>query len=157
MTQPQYTPAFLARFWSKVDRNGPIPDYAPHLGPCWLWTVCLSEKGYGLLIVKLDGSWKCRKAHRIAWAMRYGEIPMGLELDHLCRVRHCVNPDHLEPVDTKTNVLRGVGISAGNAKKTFCAKGHSDWEPDGRFNWRRCRSCQRRIPAAPSPEEADRG
>lgn len=63
-------------------------------------------------------------AHTFAYRIVVGHVPNGLELDHLCRVRHCVNPNHLEPVTRKENVLRGAGISAQNSRKVYCKRGH---------------------------------
>ncbi|MEU6204615.1 HNH endonuclease signature motif containing protein [Micromonospora musae] len=63
-------------------------------------------------------------AHRAAYYLFVGEVAEGLELDHLCRQRRCVNPNHLEPVTGRENVLRGVGLTAKNATKTHCPRGH---------------------------------
>ncbi|MGI9502698.1 MAG: HNH endonuclease [Geminicoccaceae bacterium] len=65
-----------------------------------------------------------KPAHRVSYEALVSAIPEGLELDHLCRVRCCVNPIHLEPVTTRTNNLRGNGIAAMNALKTHCPRGH---------------------------------
>jgi hypothetical protein len=101
------------RFWAKVDKDGPVPDYAPHLGPCWIWTAGLSTDGYGHIWAD-----NYEKAHRFAFEMHAGPIPVGMELDHLCRVRACVNPAHLEPVTHQENARRG------QAAKTHCPHGH---------------------------------
>src|SRR6266568_5486930 len=98
------------RFWAKVDRSG----------ACWLWTAHVGEDGYGTF--SLDGHHQ--RAHRIAWVLLRGPIPEGLQIDHLCRVRACVNPDHLEPVTQRENILRGEGISALCARRTHCPQGH---------------------------------
>ena len=87
---------------------------------CWLWIAGLFDTGYGQFSV----NGKPTLAHRFAYIAYIGNIPDGLEIDHLCRVRCCVNPDHMEPVSTKTNVLRGAGVTAINAKKTHCKRGH---------------------------------
>jgi HNH endonuclease len=87
---------------------------------CWLWTGMLNSNGYGL--VKHDG--RRLMVHRVAYELRIGSIPDGLYLDHLCRDRACCNPSHLEPVTNGTNVLRGVGYAARNARKTQCVNGH---------------------------------
>lgn len=91
-----------ARFWSKVDQDGPLPRWAPFLGPCWLWTRPLSATGYASM--GLDGT-KVR-AHRFAYELLVGPISKGLTIDHLCRVRHCVNPAHMEPVTQAENSRR---------------------------------------------------
>jgi hypothetical protein len=75
--------------------------------PCWIWQLALSKAGYG---VYGGGSGDERGlAHRWYWAERNGPVPDGLELDHLCRVRACVNPDHLEPVTHRENCRRAIG------------------------------------------------
>lgn len=82
---------------------------------CWLWkgaTAC----GYGYF--------RHRPAHRFAYELYRGPIPEGLQLDHLCRVRSCVNPSHLEAVTQGVNLHRGETIAARNAAKTHCPKGH---------------------------------
>jgi hypothetical protein len=78
------------RFWSFVDLDGPIPEYCPDLGPCWLWTAHLSH-GYGCIVV--DG--KRIRAHRFSWELHYGPVPDGLFVLHNCHLAHCVNPIHL--------------------------------------------------------------
>jgi len=127
------------RFWSRVDRNGPAPEVDPALGPCWLWTGAVAADGYACFLRDV-------KAHRFAWELRHGPIPDGLVIDHLCRVRHCVNPAHLQPVTNAENILRGEGPPAVNARKTHCPRGHAFTEsntyryPDGR---RECSTCRR--------------
>lgn len=64
-------------------------------------------------------------AHRVYYEARFGPIPAGLQLDHLCRNRGCVNPDHLEPVTCRENLMRGHTVAAANAKKTHCNAGHA--------------------------------
>ena len=93
------------RFWSKIDKNGPIPEGRPDLGPCWVWTGYVHEgTGYGHFGVR-EGT---RLVHRIAYQYLVGPIPRGLHLDHLCRNRRCVNAEgHLEPVTPRENIKRG--------------------------------------------------
>lgn len=111
---------------------------------CWEWTGPCNESGYGFL--SRDG--KTGKAHRIAYELWRRPVPKGMDLDHLCRNRKCINPDHLEIVSRRTNVLRGVGLTAQNAKLESCKNGHPFTNentyrhgPDGR--WRKCRVCNR--------------
>ncbi len=106
-------------------------------GDCWEWRGYTHPTGYGY--VKYEG--KKWRAHRLVYTMLIGEIPEGLDLDHLCRNHGCVNPDHLEPVTRRENFARGVHTNA-QAKQVVCIKGHEfDYTtPDGR---RQCRTCQR--------------
>jgi hypothetical protein len=77
------------RFWSKVDKNGPLPVTNPELGPCWLWTACCWKSGYGRLFVcKKEGKPIIDATHRVAYELIKGPIPVELEIDHLCRVKH---------------------------------------------------------------------
>lgn len=82
---------------------GPVPQYAPELGPCWLWTRQLTSNGYG----KFNAGDQ-QLAHRWSYEFHIAPIPAGLELDHLCRIRRCVNPWHLEPVTTLVNRRRAL-------------------------------------------------
>lgn len=86
---------------------------------CWVWTGALSS-GYGSICI----DYKETLAHRASYEAHVGPIPKGLQLDHLCRNRACINPAHLEPVTSRENTLRGVGPSALNAAKTHCVNGH---------------------------------
>lgn len=127
-----FTPA--QRFWSKVNRGSPEG--------CWVWTGAVTSDGYGQLSV----GGKMVSAHRFAYELCREPIPDGLQLDHLCRNRGCVNPEHLEPVDCRTNLLRGVGPSAVNATKTHCVHGHPLNGENlyvGPGGSRLCRECRR--------------
>jgi hypothetical protein len=116
---------------------------------CWLWQATLTKNGYGLIHKSPTGPDEKPRAliaHRVSYELYIGPIPDGLTIDHLCRVRHCVNPDHLEAVTLRENVLRGTNFSAINAAKTHCPQGH----PYSGENLiitkggRRCRECDRR-------------
>ena len=140
MTTQERNERAWKRFEPKVDFDGPIPEIRPDLGACWLWTAGVSVYGYGDF---WNGSKRVR-AHRFAYEHLIGPIPDGLDLDHLCRTRSCVNPGHLEAVTHRVNVLRGEGPTARHARKTHCNQGHpfdsvnTYIEPPG---FRRCRTC----------------
>lgn len=107
---------------------------------CWHYCGVITEDGYGYFHANKIHTY----AHRFSYEHYVGPIPAGMTLDHLCRVRHCVNPDHLEPVTHRENILRGVGWSAVNARKTHCPQGHrySAWNTHiTKEGWRRCRIC----------------
>jgi hypothetical protein len=87
---------------------------------CWLWSGAINKSGYSLITRKH----KQIRLHRWVYEQFYNEIPQGLVIDHLCRVRHCVNPDHLEAVTLKENVLRGDAAKPRKFKKEYCIRGH---------------------------------
>lgn len=128
--------SFEERFFARVDQSG----------DCWVWTAGRTVRGSAGYGVALNRDGKSTVAHRIAYELLVGPIPNGLTLDHECRNRQCVNPAHLTPMTMRENVLRGIGPTAINAKKTHCPRGHPlEGEnvyryPDGR---RDCRTCQR--------------
>lgn len=127
------------RFWPKVDTNGPVPTYAPHLGPCWIWLAHVYPSGYAGFGRGRRGS-GMTYAHIWSYEHHVGPIPGGLELDHLCRVRRCVNPDHLEPVTHAENVRRA------SSAQTHCRHGHPYDEANTYIDGvgkRHCRTCDR--------------
>jgi hypothetical protein len=128
-------PTTAERFWAKVERPGP--------DDCWPWLAAKDSSGYGHMYV--DG--RLVLAHRFAYELLVGSITAGLTLDHLCRVRHCVNVAHLEPVTRRTNTLRGETIAAAEASQTHCKHGHPFDEANTYYRRRRgrlhrsCRAC----------------
>lgn len=131
------------RFWSKVNKSGPIPLHGDVPGPCWQWTAGKIPNGYGSFHV---ASLRPVAAHRYAWENLRGPIPDGLTIDHLCRNKLCVNPDHLEVVTRGENTLRAVDIGARNRSKTRCINGHGFTPENTRITpskRRRCRACDR--------------
>lgn len=112
---------------------------------CWLWVHTLMRDGYGL--VWMNG--KTTVAHRAIYEALVGPISDGLDLDHLCRVRSCVNPEHLEPVTHAENCRRGEGgkeTGRQMASKTHCPQGHPYSGANLYVNpkgGRHCRECRR--------------
>ena len=115
---------------------------------CWLWTGLVWPNGYAHFTVGRTHVY----AHRFSYERSRSPIPAGLSLDHLCRVRCCVNPDHLEPVTQRENTLRGNSPVAIQARQTTCKRGHSLTDPCNLLksypNIRRCRECHRLRMAA---------
>lgn len=104
---------------------------------CWVWIAGMKGDGYG--------AFGKTRAHVAAYTLIKGIVPSGLELDHTCRNRACVNPDHLEPVTHQVNVLRGEGVAAKRARQAHCVNGHEFTEENtyrfGRYRF--CRICRR--------------
>jgi hypothetical protein len=122
------------RFWSKVDASG----------DCWEWTAAKNPSGYGVIMIRSRRKAPYR-AHRVAWELLVGEISDGLQLDHLCRNRACVNPDHLEPVTNAENGYRGSG-KAGRSyvRPTRCKHDHV-FDEVNTYTYRGVRHCRQCV------------
>lgn len=111
---------------------------------CWEWIGYRGSDGYGTF--RLSPT-KCGRPHRASYELYRGPIPAGMTIDHLCRNRGCVNPDHLEVVTQKENCLRGNGFYAKNARQTHCPQGHPYDEANTYHDprgGRICRICRQR-------------
>jgi hypothetical protein len=128
----------------EIDANG-----------CWLWTGTIDTRGYGT-ISYIHAGRRTWNVYRLAYELLRGPIPEGLELDHLCRNRACLNPEHLEPVTHEENMRRSAP-----AQRTHCKRGH-EYTPEnteyGAKGWRNCRTCRREIliPRATAKAKAKR-
>lgn len=123
----------MERFWSKVDRSTP---------GCWQWLASTNPQGYGMFWLASAG--RPVGAHRVAYELTVGPVPEGMEIDHLCRNRACVNPAHMEPVRHAENVRRGAG-GTNNRGKDRCPSGHP-YTPENVYAYRGsriCRTCRR--------------
>lgn len=127
--------AITRQVWDRFEAKALADD----IGDCIIWVGARSKGGYGQLRV----DYRLEYAHRLAYEQFVGPVPEGTEIDHLCRVRSCVNPEHLEPVTRRENLRRGLkGVLL-----TRCVNGHPRTEqntyvrPDGRG--RQCKVCAR--------------
>ncbi|MFE4420422.1 HNH endonuclease signature motif containing protein [Streptomyces sp. NPDC056817] len=115
----------------------------PGPGGCLLFTGTLDKDGYGRVG---EQGYGMRMAHRVVYEAQVGPIPADMELDHLCRVRRCVNVAHLELVTRRENSLRSESFAAKNARKTHCIRGH-EFSPENTYvkpnGHRQCRQCGR--------------
>lgn len=125
-------PRLPPRFWTKVQ-----PE--PNSG-CWLWTAATTKNGYA----KLGIGGRTRNAHGLAYEAFVGPVPDGLELDHKCRTRCCVNPLHLEAISHADNVRRGeANVGRWQSAKTHCPHGHP-FDAVNTYLYRggrRCKAC----------------
>jgi hypothetical protein len=115
------------RFWSKVDQNGPT---MPHMDtPCWIWTGSRNENGYGLFW----GNGRTAGAHRVSYKWANGDIPAGMQVDHVCHNRACVNPAHLRLATTKQNAENRSGAqrdSRSGVRGVSFDKRRNHWRAD---------------------------
>ena len=152
MSLEHFRPGDAERFWRHVDKTP----------TCWLWTGGDNGYGYGRFSVRTPRGPRSARAHRIAFVLAGGTIPDDKVLDHICRVRRCVNPEHLRLLTNAENVLIGISFSAINARKTHCPQDHPYNEVNTYINYlgyRRCRLClaeQRRGQRARNPRNRAR-
>lgn len=122
------TDAEYERFMSKTHRDG----------DCLLWDGPLDKDGYGHFYLRRRN----RGSHRVAWWNVRGDIPDGMVVNHKCRNRHCVNPQHLEVITARENSLRdSTSPAALNARKVMCPRGHAYDRKYGRQRY--CSICER--------------
>lgn len=119
-------------FWARVNKQGPIH---PQLGQCWQWILRPSAHGYPYLSL---GRSKNVRAHRFAYELLVGPIPLGLTIDHLCENKMCVNPKHLEPTTIGENARRA-------SEKTHCLRGHKFTTQNGRHVCKQCKALTARL------------
>jgi hypothetical protein len=117
-----------------LDRISPEPNTG-----CWLWVGKMVPNGYGTVNV----GYKRMMAHRLSYTLFKGEIPTGMEIDHKCRQKACVNPDHLEPVSRSENMIRNWPFDGRN--KPTCVRGHllDGISSNGKQLRRHCVTCKR--------------
>jgi hypothetical protein len=118
----------MQRFWDQVEKTS----------TCWLWKGYKMASGYG----RFGFNYKTLYAHRFSYELIKGDIPKGMVIDHLCKNRGCVNPDHMEVVTQRENLLRGDGFPALEAKQTHCIKGHL-FSKENTYMERNKRHCKR--------------
>lgn len=111
---------------------------------CWIWIGAASENGYGN--AKIAKTRKRASTHRMVYELLIGPIPEGLHIDHLCRLRSCCNPLHMEPVTPAENILRGFSVAAIAKRRSCCLNGHEYTEENTRIRHgkRHCRECERK-------------
>lgn len=133
-------PAYM-RLDRMTDKNGPIPEHRPDLGPCWVFTGG-RNKGYGYIGVGKRNV----QAYRVNYERYVGPIPPGAVMDHLCRNRACVHPLHVEPTTYRENAVRSpIHPAMVKGARIACPAGHP-WDEENTRYWngvRLCRACQR--------------
>lgn len=144
----------IPAFWQRTT----IPACTNAAESCWLWSGSRTNNGYGVLSWRDPGrKGRSMAAHRFAYRLLVGEIPQGLELDHLCRVRDCVNPAHLEPV-TRDENMRRAGARPWWSKISRCKRGH-EMTPENTYvrpdnGHRQCVACIRLRSRTDNPRSA---
>lgn len=109
---------------------------------CWVWPGSKNSSGYGSI---RDDNGRQIKVHRLLWRSQGWVVPDGLVLDHLCRNRLCCNPDHLEPVTQRENILRGASPTAVASSTGICQRGHALTQERDQRVCRVCRAARMRM------------
>mgnify|MGYP001582768879 CR=1 FL=1 len=140
-----FKPALSEKVLGKRTVHRPIERFWRHVvieptSGCWLWTGARYPGGYGVMGRGRTDEGNIR-VHRFAYLHYRGDIPVGLEPDHLCRVRHCANPWHLELVTRRENFLRGEHPTAVRFRSGLCKYGHSMADAYRDRGARACRTC----------------
>ena len=112
-------------------------------GDCWLWSGTHNSDGYGSTRLGHRGCGaRSMAAHRAIYQLLVGSVPADMHLDHLCRNKNCVNPDHLEVVTRRENILRGYSPQAMNARQTHCRRAGHPLSGDNVRIYRGLRACR---------------
>lgn len=142
----------MSKEWKPGDVGRILDGSVAAESGCWLWQGSLDQDGYGQ--IRFDGrKWR---VHRASYAMHVGPIPEGLVIDHLCRVRSCVNPAHLEAVTDEENRMRGEGNDANARRNGACVNGHA-YTPANTYHregGRQCRACARERMASKGRDQS---
>lgn len=138
-------PQDLGEYIAARVKVGARPAARPGLSPCHIWRLTPADNGYAYIGLRTHHK---MLAHRAAYELKFGPIPDGHVIDHLCRVRACVNPDHLEPVSNAENLRRGRGFRLRNGMDHACIHGHAYTDENTYINPNddtdiRCRECSR--------------
>ena len=133
-----------------------IPEFEDHIrflkaidvkdNQCWQWNRSLIKSGYGVFRLKNNNKWSMYLAHRVSWSIFKGDLDLNLVIDHMCKNRGCVNPDHLRQVTNEHNVMiNSDGVAPRNKLKTHCYRGHN-YSVVGFYPYkgkRKCSECNR--------------